>query len=71
MERKEWCDRTERVTFKWKETDQEGSSVWTAGVRNAIRKGAWGSRVVRQVKSKSADESLGVEVSPSGKRGQT
>ena len=44
MEKKEWYhDRTERMVFKWKETDQERSSVWTAGVRNAIRKGVGSS----------------------------
>ena len=55
MEKKEWCDRTERMVFKWKDKDQERSSVWTAGVRNAIRKGV-GRSVVKQVKSKAADK---------------
>ena len=36
MEKKEWCDRTERMVFKWKDKDQERSSVWTAGVRREI-----------------------------------
>jgi hypothetical protein len=55
MEKKEWCDRTERMVFKWKDKDQERSSVWTAGVRNAIKKGV-GRSVVKQVKSKAADK---------------
>ena len=55
MEKKEWCDRTERMVFTWKDKDQERSSVWTAGVRNAIRKGV-GRSVVKQVKSKAADK---------------
>jgi ribonuclease HI len=55
MEKKEWFNRTERMVFKWKDKDQERSSIWTAGVRNAIRKGV-GRSVVKQVKSKVADK---------------
>ena len=55
MEKKEWFNRTERMVFKWKDKDQERSSVWTAGVMNAIRKGV-GRSVVKQVKSKVADK---------------
>ena len=54
-EKKEWCDRTERMVFKWKDKDQERSSVCTAGVRNTIRKKVGGS-VVKQLKSKAADK---------------
>ena len=65
MEKKEWCDRTKRMVFKWKDKDQERSSVWTASVRNAIRKGV-GRSVVKTSEEQSSRQ---VEASPYGKRG--
>jgi hypothetical protein len=56
MEKKEWCDRTERMVFNM---ERRGSGnefrMDSGGVRNAIRKGV-GSSMVKQVKSKAADK---------------
>ena len=67
MEKKEWCDRTERMVFKWKDKDQDRSSVWTAGVRNAIRTLERSGE--KRGETSEEQSSRQVEASPSGKRG--
>ena len=50
-EHREWIDRTDWMVFQWEEEKGTRRSVWTAGVRKAVRKGA-GQFVVKSTREK-------------------
>jgi hypothetical protein len=51
-ENKEWIVRTDRMVYQWEEEKGTRRSVWTAGVRKAVKKGA-GQFVVRSTWKKA------------------
>ena len=51
-EHREWSARTDRMVYQWEEEKGTRRSVWTAGVRKAVRKGA-GQFVVKSTREKA------------------
>jgi ribonuclease HI len=51
-ENREWIARTDRMVYQWQEEKSTRRSVWTAGVRKSVRKGA-GQFVVRSTREKA------------------
>jgi hypothetical protein len=51
-EHRAWSARTDRMVYQWEEEKGTRRSVWTAGVRKAVRKGA-GQFVVKSTREKA------------------
>jgi hypothetical protein len=51
-ENREWSARTDQMVYQWEEEKGTRRSVWTEGVRKAVRKGA-GQSVVRSTREKA------------------